>query len=412
MLHDDSKTFLKCAIARIKQSQARKTNDSKTMAKEIGALLGGRDELARIKVEHLIRNKNEQHALEIVELFCDLLLARHLLLESEPNLPVEMQESVYSVCWAATRTEVAELDGVKKQMALKYDVVRRQFYPREGETPPPQTTYVNSKLMDYLSVASPSREKVVAYLTEIAKVHAPGWEPSPEMVDDAPADAAGNLIDFTGGGGGGGGGYGGGGGGYGGGGGGAIAAPPVGSPALGPGDVTVTFTESTELGMDLTGIDHTGREASNPDVPTLCVVVTGVRPGTQAERCGQVMRGHAIKAINGRSVLGGFTLNQTLGALTAAGRPVSFVIGPPPMVSAVGGGGGGGMAMPGPPPPGYSAPGAPPPGFAAPPPGFGGGGAVPVAHVQPVPAQQDPMAMFPAVPTVVVAAAPAPAPAP
>jgi len=35
-----------------------------------------------------------------------------------------------------------------------------------------------------------------------------------------------------------------------------------------------------------------------------------------------------------------------------------------------------------------------------------------VAHVQPVPAQQDPMAMFPAVPTVVVAAAPAPAPAP
>ena len=35
------------------------------------------------QVEHVIRTKNCTHALEIVELFCDLLLARHMLLESE-----------------------------------------------------------------------------------------------------------------------------------------------------------------------------------------------------------------------------------------------------------------------------------------------------------------------------------------
>ena len=71
-------------------------------------------------MEHIIRNKNDIHALEIIQLFCDLLLARHLLLESEQSCPVEMQEAVFSVCWAASRTEVPELMQVRQQFILKY----------------------------------------------------------------------------------------------------------------------------------------------------------------------------------------------------------------------------------------------------------------------------------------------------
>lgn len=98
------------------------------MAKEIGALLvGGREEMARIKVEHLIRNKSETHAIEIVELFCDLILARHLLLEQEQELPVEMQEAVYSLCWAANRTEIAELGGGQFTSNLPLHVIYRSF---------------------------------------------------------------------------------------------------------------------------------------------------------------------------------------------------------------------------------------------------------------------------------------------
>ena len=69
-----SKTYLKCAIARIKQSKARKSNEAKILAKEIGGLLkDDKVELARIKVEHVIRHQNEMHGSEIVELFCDLV---------------------------------------------------------------------------------------------------------------------------------------------------------------------------------------------------------------------------------------------------------------------------------------------------------------------------------------------------
>eukprot|EP01043_Picozoa_sp_COSAG02_P031624 COSAG02_NODE_2073_length_9931_cov_12.650020_4_plen_402_part_00 len=367
------------------------------MAKEIGALLqSGRDELARIKVEHLIRNKNEQHALEIVELFCDLLLARHQLLESEQSLPVEMQESVFSVCWAAHRADVPDLSGVKDQFALRYDVVRRQFFPREGETAPQQTTYVNAKLLDYLSVATPSHEKVFAYLQEIARVHAPEWQPPAETIDPGAPPGAWDGSGAV------------------------AAAPPVPVPVLAPapalgaaGDVTVTFTEAS-LGLDLLGIDHTGRQAAGPDVATMCVMIRSVKPGSPAQLTGQVMPGHAIKAINGRTVLGGFSLNQTLRALADAGRPVSLLVGPPPMSNPVGGGAPSAAGAP----PGYGAPGYPAPAAVGPPPGFGapgypapaGGGPPPgfgaPDYPAPGPAKglEDPMAKLPAVPAVAVAA--------
>lgn len=160
------KTHLKCAIARIKTLKAKKTNEAKVMAKEVGKLLAAtppKDEMARIKVEHVMRNKNENHALEVVELFCDLLLARHMLLESEPLLPPELQEAVYSICWAATRTEISDLAQAKYQFMLKYPEVRGQFAPAQPGAPQPaQTSYVNKKLMEYLDVATPPRTKVTS----------------------------------------------------------------------------------------------------------------------------------------------------------------------------------------------------------------------------------------------------------
>jgi hypothetical protein len=42
-------------------------------------------------------------------------------------LPVELQESVFSLCWAATRTEISELAQAKSQFMLKFKEVRTQF---------------------------------------------------------------------------------------------------------------------------------------------------------------------------------------------------------------------------------------------------------------------------------------------
>lgn len=280
---------------------------------------------------------------------------------------------------------------VKDQFCLKYDAVRRQFMPRaeDGAERPEQTRFVNEKLQGYLSVATPPRDKVIAYLVEIARVHAPAWTPAPELADPPNPD----LIDLS----------------YtghfvaGGGGAAAMGPPPsVMAAHTAAGDVSVTFTDAA-LGMDLAGLDHSGREAANPDTPTACVIVTGVRPGTQAEASKQVMRGQAIKAVNHTPVIGGFSFNQTLQAIQAAGRPVSIVLGPPPPMAALGASPQMAQA-----PPGYAPRGEPQPGYGAPPPGF----AVPALVTAVV--ADDPVAMFPAVPVSVpvVAAAPVAAAAP
>lgn len=45
-------------------------------------LLSGKDERARIRVEHIIREDYLVEAMEILELYCDLLLARFGLIQS------------------------------------------------------------------------------------------------------------------------------------------------------------------------------------------------------------------------------------------------------------------------------------------------------------------------------------------
>ena len=174
-----SKTYLKCAKARGKQMTQKKQNENKQLAKELGGLLrDGKEEMARIRVraatanqlalaatlarlasplppvllrlaclaltsalvcscgatqvELMIRSTNEVHALEIVELFCDLLLARHMLIESEAQQqiaaggrmnaepPPELQEAIFSLCWASGRAGVEELQGTAAQFALLY----------------------------------------------------------------------------------------------------------------------------------------------------------------------------------------------------------------------------------------------------------------------------------------------------
>ena len=94
------------------------------------------------------------------------------------------------------------------------------------------------------------------------------------------------------------------------------------------GDVTVTFTEA-ELGLELVGVDHTGHEASSADAPTAYIMVSGAQPGSQAASAG-VTNGHALKAVQGRPVIG-LSFNQTVEAIRAAGRPVALVLGPAPM---------------------------------------------------------------------------------
>lgn len=62
-----------CALAELAQKARKEIADY---------LAAGKDERARIRVEHIIREDYLVEAMEILELYCDLLLARFGLIQS------------------------------------------------------------------------------------------------------------------------------------------------------------------------------------------------------------------------------------------------------------------------------------------------------------------------------------------
>ncbi|XP_029901847.1 IST1 homolog isoform X2 [Myripristis murdjan] len=201
---------LRLVINRLKLLEKKKTELAQKARKEIADYLSSaKDERARIRVEHIIREDYLVEAMEILELYCDLLLARFGLIQSMKELDPGLQEAVSTLIWAAPRlqSEVSELKIVSDQLCAKYS----KEYGKLCRTN--QIGTVNDRLMHKLSVEAPPKILVERYLIEIAKNYNVPYEPDamvrPEVCPGEEAD----LIDVdtdnkkSGGGGGGGGGF-------------------------------------------------------------------------------------------------------------------------------------------------------------------------------------------------------------
>ncbi|XP_026868014.2 IST1 homolog isoform X3 [Electrophorus electricus] len=202
---------LRLVINRLKLLEKKKTELAQKARKEIADYLSaGKDERARIRVEHIIREDYLVEAMEILELYCDLLLARFGLIQSMKELDPGLQEAVSTLIWAAPRlqSEVTELKIVSDQLCAKYS----KEYGKLCRTN--QIGTVNDRLMHKLSVEAPPKILVERYLIEIAKNYNVPYEPDamvhPEVCPGEEADLIDVDHDFKkpgGGGGGGGGGF-------------------------------------------------------------------------------------------------------------------------------------------------------------------------------------------------------------
>ncbi|XP_026071823.1 IST1 homolog isoform X1 [Carassius auratus] len=204
---------LRLVINRLKLLEKKKTELAQKARKEIADYLSaGKDERARIRVEHIIREDYLVEAMEILELYCDLLLTRFGLIQSMKELDPGLQEAVSTLIWAAPRlqSEVAELKIVSDQLCAKYS----KEYGKLCRTN--QIGTVNDRLMHKLSVEAPPKILVERYLIEIAKNYNVPYEPDamvrPEVCPGEEADLIDVNSDFKkpgagGGGGGGGGGF-------------------------------------------------------------------------------------------------------------------------------------------------------------------------------------------------------------
>lgn len=147
----------------------------KHMRKEIAQFLqAGQESIARIRVEHVIREQNIWAAFEILELFCEFVLARVPILESQKECPPELREAIASIIFAAPRcSEVPDLMQIKNMFSAKYG---KEFVTAAAELRP--DSGVNRAIIEKLSPIAPSAEIRIKVLKEIAKEYNVNWDSS------------------------------------------------------------------------------------------------------------------------------------------------------------------------------------------------------------------------------------------
>ncbi len=132
-------------------------------------LRNGKEEVARVKVEAVIRDDMMLQAFEILELFVELLLSRAELLKMQTGCPFDLREAVCTVIYAAPRIDAKELLEVRAQFIEKYGK------PFASEAMENKGNCVNAKIIHKMSVITPENATVFEYLGSIAKEFGVEW---------------------------------------------------------------------------------------------------------------------------------------------------------------------------------------------------------------------------------------------
>ena len=172
-------TNLRLCVSRYELIIKKKTEQSQRARRDIADLLkAGRLERARIKVEHIIREDYVTEAMEILQQYCDLLLARTGLIETMAYCDEGLLECVNTIIWATPRVQhdIQETVEVEKQLGKKFG---KAFLEQAHAN---RTNTVNEKVSHRLGVAPPSPVLIERYLEEIAKNYGFAYKPDSSIL--------------------------------------------------------------------------------------------------------------------------------------------------------------------------------------------------------------------------------------
>lgn len=185
--HARLKVHLKMSVTRLRNMQQKKTALAKANRRDLAGLLSqGKDASARIRVENIIREDINVELLEILELYCELLLARIGLLESRECDP-GLEEPIKSLMYSAHRSEVKELVTLRQMFTHKYG---KQF---EADALDNVDEKVNAKVIAKLSVQPPPQDLVTRYLKEIARTYHVPWHSGDSSDEDEEDEVGGGT---------------------------------------------------------------------------------------------------------------------------------------------------------------------------------------------------------------------------
>ncbi|KAL3072306.1 hypothetical protein niasHT_039123 [Heterodera trifolii] len=193
------KTNLRLAANRLRLLQKKKTEQAVKARCEIADFLStDKEDRARIRVETIIREDFVVEAYELLEMYCELLLARFGIIQQMKELDDGIAEAVSSLLWVAPRIghEIAEFKVINDELTHKYG---KQFAEAARMNQLPEPSRVSPKLVQKLSVSAPSKLLVEKYLVTIAQSAGVDFAPDAKVMredDDEIARAERNLINF------------------------------------------------------------------------------------------------------------------------------------------------------------------------------------------------------------------------
>ncbi|EON63860.1 hypothetical protein W97_03088 [Coniosporium apollinis CBS 100218] len=173
------KVQLKLSISRLRMVEQKDSALAKQQRRAMAQLIEqGKLESAKIRVENIIASDITTELHEILELYCELLLARSQLLEppsslspslssrdshSTPQCDPGLEEAVRSLIYAASRTEVKELHAVRALLVEKFG--------KEFALSSMEGSGVAERVLKKLKIEQPRPELVEGYLREICKAY-------------------------------------------------------------------------------------------------------------------------------------------------------------------------------------------------------------------------------------------------
>lgn len=178
-------------MQRLRTLQEKKEAQAKAARRDIATLLErGKVETARVKVESIINEDIYLELLELLELYCELLIARFGLVEVNAREPdPAISEGVCSIIYAAPRTELKELHVLRDLLMHKYG---REFSAAVMEN---RDSCVSERVMKKLANNMPPPILVEGYLTEIARGYSVRWTSNSNQVGDDQHRDVQDLVD-------------------------------------------------------------------------------------------------------------------------------------------------------------------------------------------------------------------------
>ncbi|TPP57327.1 Protein IST1 [Fasciola gigantica] len=167
MSGDKLKTRLRLTSHRLRLQQKKKIESSLKAHKSVTeSITAGRFDRARMQTEQIVRDDFTAEAMDLLEGYCDLLLARFNLYEAKKMPDENLLECVSTLIWSASSLGAAipELKDVAKLLQEKYG-------DKFCESILTDATGVNQRVRLWLDELPPPQAVIERYMEEIAESH-------------------------------------------------------------------------------------------------------------------------------------------------------------------------------------------------------------------------------------------------